>query len=145
MMELEGNVWKDPKSSWWFAQISFLDVMTQGRSRKEALEMIKDAVIELLKDHYEDLLGKRFQLTVNLYENNIIGMGSSNDNLLLALGLKRQRLRSGSTIREVAKRLKSKSPNAYARYESAHSIPSFEKYSELLHAANPSRRPLLVS
>src|SRR5580704_6523340 len=116
--------------------------MTQGRTRKEALEMIKDAVLELLKDSYEDLLDKQFRLIATLYEDGIIGMGASDDKLLFALGLKRQRLRSGSTIRDVSKRLKSKSPNAYARYERAQASPSLEKYAELLHAANPSRRPL---
>ena len=144
-MELEGKVWKDPDSSWWLVEISFLDVMTQGKTRKEALEMIKDAVMELLKDSYEDLLGKRFQITVTLYKDGVIGMGASDDKLLFALGLKRQRLRSGSTVRDVSRRLKSKSPNAYARYERAQVKPSLEKYAELLHAANPNRRPLLVS
>lgn len=145
MMELEGKVWKDSDSSWWLVEISFLDVMTQGRTRKDALEMIKDAIMELLKDSYEDLLDKQFQLTVNLYEDGIIGLSATDDKLLFALGLKRQRLHSGSTIRDVSKRLKSKSPNAYARYERAQARPSIEKYAELLHAANPTRRPLLIS
>ena len=143
-MELEGRVWKDPDSPWWLVEISFLDVMTQGKTRKEALEMIKDAVLELLKDSYADLLNDRFQLSVHLYGDGLIGMGASDDKLLFALGLKRQRLRSGSTIRDVSKRLHSKSPNAYARYERAQARPSLEKYAELLHAANPGRRPLLV-
>jgi predicted RNase H-like HicB family nuclease len=144
MMELEGKVWKDPKSSWWLVEISFLDVMTQGKTRKKALEMIKDAVLELLRDSYEDLVNKQFQLTINLYEGGVVGLGASDEKLLFAFGLKRQRLRSGSTIRDVSKRLKSKSPNAYARYERAKATPSIEKYAELVHAANPSRRPLLV-
>ncbi len=144
-MELEGKVWKDPDSSWWLIEVSFLDIMTQGKTKKEALAMIKDAVMELLKDSYEDLLHKKFQITVNLYEDDVIGLGASDEKLLFALGLKRQRLRSGSTVRDVSKRLKSKSPNAYARYERAQVRPSIEKYAELLHAANPSRRPLLVS
>ncbi len=145
MKELKGRIWKDPDSSWWLIEISFLDVMTQGKTRKNALEMIEDAVMELLKDSYEDRLVKQFQLTVNLYKDGVIGMGASDENLLFALGLKRQRLRSGSTIRDVSKRLKSKSPNAYARYENAQARPSFEKYAQLLHAANPNRRSLLVS
>ncbi|HSX10659.1 MAG TPA: type II toxin-antitoxin system HicB family antitoxin [Chlamydiales bacterium] len=145
MMELEGKVWKDPDSSWWLIEISFLDVMTQGRTRKDALEMIKDAVMELLKDSYADQLSKHFQLTVTLYKDGVVGIGASDEKLLFALGLKRQRLRSGSTVRDVSKRLRSKSPNAYARYERAQVRPSLEKYAELLHAANPSRRPLLVS
>ena len=114
-MELEGRVWKDPDSPWWLVEISFLDVMTQGKTRREALEMIKDAVMELLKDSYDDFLDNRFRLTVNTYGDGLIGMGASDDKLLFALGLKRQRLRSGSTIRDVSKRLKSKSPNTYAR------------------------------
>lgn len=96
MMELEGKVWKDSNSSWWLIEVSFLDVMTQGKTRKEALEMIRDAVMELLKDSYEDLLDKTFQLFVHLYQNGVIGIGASDDKLLFALGLKRQRLRSGS-------------------------------------------------
>src|SRR6185437_6761634 len=105
-MELEGRVWKDPESSWWLVEVSFLDVMTQGRTRKEALVMIKDAVWELVKDSYGDLLDKRFTLTVHLYENGVIGEGASDEKLLFALGLKRQRVKSGSTIRDVSKRLK---------------------------------------
>ena len=81
--------------------------------------MIKDAVMWLLKDSYEDLLDRRFQLSVTLYENSNIGVGASDDKLIFALDLKRQGLRSGSTIRDVSNRLKSKSPNAYAGYERA--------------------------
>ena len=99
-MELEGKVWKDPKNSWWLVEVSFLDIMTQGKSRKEALEMIKDAVFEILKDSYQNLMDKKFQLTVNLYEDGVIGLGASDEKLLFALGLKRQRLKSGSSIRD---------------------------------------------
>ncbi len=52
--------------------------------RRVALIMIKDAVMELLKDSYENFLDKQFQLTVNLYEDGIIGMGAFNDKLLFA-------------------------------------------------------------
>jgi predicted RNase H-like HicB family nuclease len=144
-MELEGKVWKDPNSSWWLIEIFFLEVTTQGKTRKNALDMIKDAVLELLKDSYKDLIDKNFYLTVTLYENGVIGLGASDDKLLLALALKRQRLRSGSTIRDVSKRLKSNSANAYARYERAEVRPSLEKYAKLLKAANPNRRPLLLT
>ena len=36
---------------------------------------------------------------------------------MLALSLRRQREKSGSTVREASERLGSKSPNAYAQYE----------------------------
>ncbi len=144
-MELEGKVWKDPHSSWWLVDVSFLDIMTQGKTRKEALIMAKDAITELLKDSYQNLLDKHFQITVTLYEDGVIGIGASDKTLLFAFGLKRQRIKSGSSIRDVTRRLKSNSPNAYSRYERAQVRPSLEKYAELLHAANPQRRPLLVS
>lgn len=144
-MELEGRVWKDEKSSWWLVEVSFLDLMTQGKTRKEALRMIEDAIMELLKDSYARLVKKSFNISVSLYQNGVIGIGASDDKLLFALGLKRQRESSGSSIRDVAKRLNSSSPNAYARYERALVKPSLEKCDQLLRAANPNRRPLLVS
>ncbi len=48
MMELEGRVWKDPDSSWWLIEISFLDVMTQGKTRKKALERCCDGAFKRL-------------------------------------------------------------------------------------------------
>jgi predicted RNase H-like HicB family nuclease len=144
-MELKGRVWKDEKSSWWLAEVSFLDVMTQGKTKKKALEMMEDAILELLVDSYGKQINKRFQLTIHNYEDDLVGVGASDGWLLFALGLKRQREKYGTTIRVAAKRLKSKSPNAYARYERGYVRPSIEKYNQLLHAANPYRRPLLVS
>lgn len=144
MIEFEGKVWKDPDSSWWLAEIFFLDVMAQGKTRKEALEMLKDAVKELIKDSFKISNRKKLNLKIHLYENQMIGLGASDNTLIFSLGLKRQRMISGSSIREVSKRLNSKHPNSYARYEKAQAKPSLEKCAQLLHAVNPSRRPLLV-
>lgn len=144
-MEFEGKVWKDPNSSWWLVEVFFLDVMTQGRTRKEALLLVEDAILLLLEDSYASILEKTFKLKVSLYEDGVIGVGATDDRLLFALGLKRQREKCGSSIRDVARRLNSKSPNAYARYERALVRPSLEKCDQLLRAINPKRRPLLVS
>jgi predicted RNase H-like HicB family nuclease len=89
-LELEGKVWKDSESRWWLAEIFFLDVATQGKTRQQALAMIRDAMLELLKDSYGDSMRKHFELTVNLYEGGVIGMRASDARLLLALGLKRR-------------------------------------------------------
>lgn len=144
MIEFEGKVWKDPDSSWWLAEIFFLDIMAQGKTRKEALKMLKDAIKEMIKDSFEASKCKKINLMIHLYENQMIGLGSSDNTLIFSLGLKRQRMISGSSIREVAERLNSKHPNAYARYEKAQAKPSLEKCAQLLHAVNPDRRPLLV-
>ncbi len=46
-MELQGKVWKDGK--FWLVEIPSLDVMTQGKSKKDALRMIEDAVAGLIE------------------------------------------------------------------------------------------------
>ena len=43
-MRLEGNIWKDRKTKYWVIEIPLLDISTQGRSRKNALTMMEDAV-----------------------------------------------------------------------------------------------------
>ncbi len=64
---------------------------------------------------------------------------------MIGLLLQRRRQQSGLSLAEAAERLGAKSRNAYARYERALVKPSLEKYAELLQAANPNRRPLLIS
>lgn len=90
----QGKLWKDPDSSWWLIEVSFLNVMTQGRTRKEALEMLKDAIMELLEDAYKDLLHEKLQLTITLHEGDVINIKATDDTLLFALGLKRKRFLS---------------------------------------------------
>ena len=63
--------------------------------------MIQDAIMELLDDSYSHLLTKNFEITASLYEHGVVGIDASDDKLLFALGLKRQREKSGSTIRDV--------------------------------------------
>lgn len=93
-MEFEGKVWKDPDSLWWIAEIAFLDVMTQGETKTNALEMVKDAVMELLKDSYK--LDAKFSLTVNAYEGGIIKLRASDYKLLIDFGSKRKQMRSNA-------------------------------------------------
>jgi len=41
-MEFEGKVWKDGK--FWLVEVPALNVMTQGTTKKEVLEMAQDAL-----------------------------------------------------------------------------------------------------
>lgn len=134
-MELEGKIWKSGR--FWLIEVPAIDVMTQGHSRKEALEMIKDAIMGLISCYFPEE-ANNFQVTVHDYKNNLIGVFSSNDSLMLAFSLRRQRAASQSTIREVAERLGSTSPNAYAKYEKGRMrFISLDHYERLLQAANP--------
>jgi predicted RNase H-like HicB family nuclease len=139
-MELEGRVWKNKNH--WLVEVSSLNIMTQGESRKEALFMIQDAIMEYMKYYFESEI-EGFEIHINDYQRSVIGISSNNNKLLLALSLRKQREKSGSTVREVAERLGSKSPNAYAQYERGKTRISLDQYEKLLQAANPYQHRLL--
>ena len=123
VMRFKGKVWKDKK--FWFVEVSALDVMTQGRTKREALEMISDAV-ELLVDKPD------FRVEVYPGSGGDFEIGSDDVGPLTALFLQRRRQASGLTLSETAKRLGAKSHNAYARYEQGKSVPTIEQLVRLL-------------
>lgn len=136
-MELEGRVLRDGK--FWLVEVSSLDIMTQGKTRKDALFMIQDAIYELIHCSFAKELLKKFKLTLMDYRKDTFCITSNDSKILLALSLIRQRSKSGSTIREASKRLGSSSPNAYGIYEKGKTNISLEKYEQLLSAANPNQ------
>ena len=143
-MEFEGQVWKDGK--FWLIEVPALNVMTQGMTKKEALYMVQDAVLGLIECYFKSEMSQDFSLTVRDYGEGLIGIAANDTKLLLALSLRRQREKSGSTVREASERLGSKSPNAYAQYEKGRTSISLDKYEALLMAANPfEERRLRVS
>ena len=134
-MRFKGKVWKDGK--FWLIEVPALDVMTQGNTKREALEMIADA-IEVLVDKPD------FKIEVHAGRGDEIEVGSEDIGLLTALFLQRRRQASGLTLAETAKRLGAKSHNAYARYEQGKSVPTIEKLVELLSVVD-SERDFVVS
>jgi ribosome-binding protein aMBF1 (putative translation factor) len=122
-MRLEGRVWKDGKD--WLVEVPMLDVMTQGRTRKEALAMIVDAIESLANK-------KTFRAKVYQTDEESIEVGSSDIATLTALLLRRQREAHGLSLAEVSKRLGQTSRNAYARYERGTSVPTIDKLQQLL-------------
>ena len=136
-MEFEGKVWKEGKI--WLVEVPSLDLMTQGKSRKNALEMIREATIGLLECYFEGEIEENYDVIVLDYSSEYFGVSSTENRLLLALSLRRQREKNGKTIRETAQKLGSKSPNAYAQYERGKTRISLEQYEKLMHAVNPDR------
>jgi len=104
--------------------------MTQGRSRKEALEMISDMMESMINI-------KGFKVEVLLGVQNEFEVVSKDIKLLIRLLLHRKRQTSGLSLSEAAARLGASSRNAYARYEQGRSVPTIEKLDELLHAVSP--------
>jgi predicted RNase H-like HicB family nuclease len=140
-MELEGKIWKDGK--FWLIEVPAIDVCTQGHTRKEALRMIVDAIEVLIDGYFSKEKAKNFKIYVRDYKNDIIGITSSDNSLMLAISLIRQRELSKSTVREVSERLGSKSPNAYAQYERGTMRITLDQYERLLQAVNPHKPPRL--
>lgn len=87
-MEFEGKVWKDGR--FWIAEVPSLNLMTQGRTRKEALAMVEDAALGLIECYFESE-DKNLCITTTDYKKDSFGITSSNNKLLLALSLRRQR------------------------------------------------------
>jgi hypothetical protein len=126
-MRLEGRLVRDGR--WWLAEIPILDTMTQGRTRQEAFEMVKD-LVETMIDRPD------CQAHVHPGREGSFEVSASDVPALVALLIRRARARSGRTLHEVARVLGSSSPNAYARYEQGRASPTVGKLAELLRAVD---------
>ena len=128
MMRFCGRVYKDGRE--WLAEIPMLEYITQGRTRKEALDMIGDLI--------ETMVGKKhFIAQVYPARGDRFAVGSDDVRALVALLLRRKRELSGMSLAEAASRLGVASRNAYARYEQGKAVPTIEKLCQLLHAVCP--------
>ena len=127
-MRFEGTVVRDGR--WWLAEVPLLNAMTQGKTRREALQMIGDWL--------ETMVNRTgFHATVyprGAAEFEIAGSDAAG---MTALLLRRRREASGTSLRDLATRLGSSSRNAYARYERGDAVPTVAKLDALLKAASP--------
>jgi DNA-binding transcriptional regulator YiaG len=107
-----------------------LDLMTQGRTKKEAYEMVADML--------ESMVNKAgFEVKVFAGPKGTFEIGATEPKHLISLLLRRKRESSGLSLAQVAQRLGMSSRNAYARYEQGKSTPTVEKLNELLYAVSP--------
>lgn len=137
-MRFEGTLIKPDgkKNRYWSVEIPILHIHTQGKSRKDALFMAKDAIESLLEK-------KDFRVRIHAGEANTFTIDSDNSTAFIAFMLKRQRQFRGLSVRDVATSLHSKSPNAYAQYEQGRVKPSMDKLVELMRAIDPEFEPVL--
>lgn len=129
-MRFQGTLVKDGRH--WLAEVSLFDAMTQGRTRKEALEMVADWFATLVDRN-------DFQVEVVPTGKTSFLVGSSDTATMVSVLLQRQRQKSGLSLAAAAARLGAKSRNAYARYEQGVSVPTIGKLDELLRAVAPDR------
>lgn len=129
-MRFQGTLCRDGR--WWLAEVPVFDAMTQGRTRKEAFDMIADWFVTMVDR-------KGFSVRIHQVGRDDFEVGSDDPRRMISLLLQRQRQKSGLTLAQVARRLGAKSRNAYARYEQGVSVPTVEKLDELLRAIAPDR------
>ena len=129
-MRFHGKLSKAGK--WWLAEVPVFDAMTQGRTRKEAFEMIVD--------WFMTMVGRKgFSVQVHPVGRDHFEIASDDARTMISLLLQRQRQKSGLSLAQAAQRLGAKSRNAYARYEQGVSVPTVQKLDELLRAIAPER------
>ncbi len=130
-MRFEGRIKKDGK--FWLVEISAFDAETQGRTKREAFEMVEDLIETMASE-------KGFRVKAYPSTGEVFEIEANRTGTLVALLLRRQRERQGLTLAQAAERLGQSSPNAYARYEQGRAMPSVEKLEQLLKAIAPDQR-----
>lgn len=129
-MRFSGRSRKD--GAFWLAEVPLFEAMTQGRTRREALEMIEDWFASMVdRPGFEARAVPTSSDDFEVTSNDLASMTS--------LLLQRQRHSSGLSLADAAERLGAKSRNAYARYERGDSVPTIEKLDQLLKAVSPDR------
>ena len=114
-----------------------LDAMTQGRTKKEAFEMMGD-LVETMADK------SGFKVRICRGKSEEFELDSNDTATLVSLLLRRLRQKSGLSLSDIAARLGASSRNAYARYEQGHSVPSVEKLDTLMKAVSPDQDLVLA-
>jgi len=133
-MRFSGRVWKD--GSHWLAEVPLFEAMTQGRSRREALEMIADWFVSMVNR-------PGFAVEAMPTGQDEFEVTSNDLKSMISLLLQRLRQESGLSLADAAERLGARSRNAYARYERGDSVPTIEKLDQLLKAISPDRDVVL--
>ena len=139
-MKIEGKISppRGAKNKFWGAEIPLLEIYTQGKSKADAYLMAKDAV-ETLVDK------KGFEITCSPTKGNGFMLSANDSAAFIAFILGRLRSNHHLTARQMAERLGSSSPNAYARYEQGMAMPKLDTLEELLLAIDPALGLVLVS
>ena len=134
-MRFAGRVFRTGRR--WAVEVSILGVFTQGHTKRNAYDMIADAIEALVNE-------EGFEVEVHPGRGEYFEVGASSASALTAFLLRRARAKAGLSLAQVAERLGAKSHNAYARYEQGRAVPSVEKLTELYSAVAPDRDLVLI-
>lgn len=124
-MLITAKIFKDDK--FWLAECETFCVMTQGKSRSDALYMLSDAVLSLYPDF-------KFQYGWISEKEGQAFIEPENISEALGIMIERNRNNNGLTLSELAKIVGSKNHNSVYAYEKATREASFSKVEELMQA-----------
>jgi catalase len=138
-MRIEGRIIPPQgKEKYWAVSIDSMAIFTQGTSEKDAYRMAADAVEMLAED-----AGTPFKATIEKgSERHTFTVNGSDPSALLRFAFRRMRAAKNLTLMDVSKRLDSKSPNAYAKFERG-TVPRLDTLEELIHAIDPDLQLVL--
>ncbi len=136
-MKLEVRIFKNEQTGkLWAAEVPALGIHTQGKSKKDAMEMVEDAVEGVVDND-------SFRAIVEQEKNGSFTLYAADFRPLVAAVIKRSRLMKKLSAQQVATKMGEKSVNGILRYEQGRALPSMEKLSEILIAIDPSLQPVL--
>lgn len=81
-MKFQGKAFKNGK--FWLADIPFLKLMTQGRTKKELLLMVEDLFVTLANK-------EGFEVNVKCSKDGVLEIGSNDNKVMAGLLLERER------------------------------------------------------
>lgn len=124
----------------WVIDIPLIDTVTQGYTKKEAVEMSVSLVEELLDIYFGDGSGKKAKVSTSGVKKDSFFIEAEDQNKLVSLILIKQREKYGVTFSELQKRLNAKSTYSYKRYETGKHNITVGKFYELMNAVSPDNK-----
>ena len=130
-MLIEGRLIAPKKGEkFWTSEIPALGIFSQGKSAIEAASMAAEAI--------HDLQEKRsFKVSVFISSAKEFYIKADKAKPFMAFILSRMRMTNSLSVREVSKRLGSRSPNSVGRYERPTTAPSVEKFESIISKIDP--------
>ncbi len=114
---------------WWAVTAPLVDVSTQGKSKKNAIEMIVDAIQEIALDQ----LGREV-ICHGVTVSGRVAVLRMAPKDLVPLALKQQRSAHGKTLEEVALAAGFANKSGYAQYEKGRRMPGVDQFGRMLEA-----------
>lgn len=137
-MKIAANIFKSKETGGYYAaEVPCLGIHTQGKSLKDSIAMLEDAVTTTIGR-------KGFRATIKTNARKEFMLSVNQPKLMLAAIIRQARLVRGLTPEEVAKRMGQKSVTGLMRYERGEVLPSLEKLAEILVAIDPDLEPVLM-